>query len=345
MDLLTWKVTRVIPEARNTISYVLEETNGQSIAYEAGQFLTLLFDDHGQEIRRSYSLGSTPGIDPHLFITVKKKENGAISRFILQHWAVGTTVQSLPPAGRFHLETNPAFNRQVFFMAAGSGITPIFALLKKLLQEEPQSQAVLIYQNHDENNIIYHEALQQLQVQYGQRITRVDLLSHPILHELPHQRLNNSLFEFLIDRHRQTGVQANAYYTCGPASFMRMVQFTLRVMGVPADHIHKENFTVDALPPPALDIDATPRKVQVHQGTRYYEFAVTYPQTILAAALQQHIKLPYSCKGGRCSACTARCLSGSVHLYMNEVLTEGDIKKGLVLTCVGYALTDIVLEL
>ncbi|WP_276485440.1 ferredoxin--NADP reductase [Paraflavitalea pollutisoli] len=345
MDLLTWKVTRVIPEAKHTISYVLSATSGQPVTYEAGQFLTLLFDDHGQEIRRSYSLGSTPSIDPHPFITVKKKENGAISRLILQHWTVGNTVQSLPPAGRFHIDTHSAFHRQIFFIAAGSGITPVFALLKKLLRDEPQSRAVLIYQNHNEDNIIYHEALQQLQGQYGDRFTRIDLLSHPILHELPHQRLNNSLLEWLINRHQHPGAQPTAFYTCGPASFMRMVQFTLRVMGIPASDIHKENFTVDPLPPPALDIDPTPRTVQVRQGERVHQFQVAYPQTILAAALQQHIQLPYSCKGGRCSACTAQCVSGEVKLYMNEVLTEADLQKGLVLTCVGYALTDLVLEL
>lgn len=345
MDLLQWKVIRVIPEAKDTISYVLEETSGQPVVYEAGQFLTFLFDDHGQEIRRSYSLGSTPGIDAQVFITVKKKENGAISRFILEHWTTGTLINSLPPSGRFTLATDPAHNRQVFFIAAGSGIVPVFALLKKLMQDEPHSQAVLLYQNHDENNIIYHEVLQQLKEQYSQRLTRIDLLSHPILHHLFHQRLNNGLFELIVKEKLKPGSQPTHYYTCGPASFMRMVQFTLRVMGVEEESIHKENFTVDTLPPPAFSIDAAPRKVQVRQGERLHEFTVSYPTTILTAALDHNIKLPYSCRGGRCSACTARCLSGTVKMNMNEVLTEKDLRDGLVLTCVGYAVTDLVLEL
>lgn len=344
MELLQWKVVRVIPEAKNTVSYVLEAVGEQTIHYQAGQFLTFLFDVHGQEVRRSFSLGATPGIDPQVFITVKKKENGALSRFILEHWGVGTTVQTLPATGRFTLETNASFNRQVFFIAAGSGITPIFALLKKLLHEEPQSHAVLLYQNHDENHIIYHENLQQLKEQYGARFLRIDLLSYPILHELPHQRLNNGLLELLVNKHRKPGIQPTLYYTCGPASFMRMVQFTLRVMGVEEAMIRKENFTVDTLPPPAFTIDAAPRLVQVRQGVQYHEFEVTYPTTILQAALNRHIHLPYSCKGGRCGACTARCLSGTVKMNMNEVLTETDLQNGLVLTCVGYALTDLVLE-
>lgn len=344
MDLLQWKVVRAIPEAKNTISYVLEEISGYPVVYDAGQFLTFLFDYYGQEIRRSYSLGSAPGIDAQLFITVKKKENGAISRYILEHWREGTIISSLPPSGRFTLATDISHSRQVFFIAAGSGIVPVFALLKKLLHNEPHSQALLLYQNHDENNIIYHEAIQQLKEQYLDRLTRIDLLSHPILHDLPHQRLNNGLFEAIITKHFKPQT-TNLFYTCGPPSFMRMVQFTLRVIGVAEDLIRKENFTVDAVPPPAFTIDPTPRTVQIRQGERYYQFPVAYPDTILQAALNNHIKLPYSCRGGRCSTCTARCLSGTVKMNINEVLTEKDLQNGLILTCVGYAVTDLVLEM
>lgn len=345
MDLLQWKVVRLIPEAKDTFSYVLEEISGQPVVYEAGQFLTFLFDYHGQEIRRSYSMGSAPGIDAQVFITVKKKENGAISRYILEHWQEGTLVRSLPASGRFTLAADPSNKRQVCFIAAGSGIVPVFALLKKLLHEEPHSQAVLLYQNHNENNIIYNEAIQQLKELYPARCTRIDLLSHPILHDLPHRRLNNGLLEMIVTRNTKPGTRNTFYYTCGPASFMRMVQFTLRVMGVEESRLRKENFTVDAVPPPAFTIDTAPRTVQVRQGEQLYKFTVSYPDTILQAALNHQIKLPYSCRGGRCSTCTARCLSGIVKMNINEVLTEQDLQNGLILTCVGYAITDLVLEL
>jgi ring-1,2-phenylacetyl-CoA epoxidase subunit PaaE len=345
MDLLQWKVAEVVPEAKDTISYVLEEISGQPVTYDAGQFLTFLFDYYGQEVRRSYSMCSTPGIDKQVSITVKKKENGAISRYILEHWSQGTLIKSLPPSGRFTIVTDPSHQRQVFFVAAGSGMTPIFALLKKLLYEEPKSQAVLIYQNHDENNIIYHAALQQLKEQNPSRFTRIDLLSHPILHDLPHHRLNNGLLESILLQYPASVLQHSEFYTCGPPSFMRMVQFTLRVMGIGEAQIHKEHFTVDTVPSPAFTLDEAPRTVQVKQGERHYEFKVSWPTTILQAALNQQIRLPYSCRGGRCSTCTARCLSGTVKMSINEVLTEKDLQSGLVLTCVGYAVTDLVLEL
>lgn len=351
MDLLKWKVIRVIPEARNTITYVLEPIGGPPVDYEAGQFLTFLFDYYGQAIRRSYSMGSTPGIDAQVFITVKKKENGAISRYVLEHWREGTLIDSLPPSGRFTIDAQPDQARQVFFLAAGSGIVPVFALLKKLLHQEPHSRIVLLYQNHDENNIIYHEALQQLKAQYPDRFTRIDLLSHPILHDLPHQRLNNGLLEIILARNgvftmgnQEAAASHTLFYTCGPASFMRMVQFTLRVMGIVEEQIRKENFTIDTVPPPAFTLDPAPRQVQVKYGGRHFGFTVSYPTTILQAALNNDIQLPYSCRGGRCSTCTARCLKGTVKMSINDVLTDKDLQNGLVLTCVGYAVTDIVLE-
>jgi ring-1,2-phenylacetyl-CoA epoxidase subunit PaaE len=345
MALLRWKVVQVIQEAKEAITYVLAETSGASFSYEAGQFLTFLLTFHGQEVRRSFSLGSAPGIEAQVFITVKKKENGAISRYILEHWGVGTEVESLPPTGRFTLTTSPTHRRQVFFIAAGSGIVPVFALLKKLLHDEPHSRAVLVYQNHDEQHIIYHRALQQLAEQYPASFTRIDLLSAPILHDLPHQRLNNGLLEVIVGRYLKEPAGNVLFYTCGPAAFMRMVQFTLRVMNIPAEHIYKENFTVDVVPPPAFTLDDKPRMAHVQWRGQLYSFPVRFPDTILYAALKQGIKLPYSCKGGRCSACTAQCTSGTVKMNMNEVLTEDDLRKGLVLTCVGYAVTDIMLEL
>lgn len=345
MALLQWKVVEVIPEAKDTITYVLTEISGQEVQYEAGQFLTFLFDDHGHEIRRSYSMSTTPGIDATVSVTIKKKDNGIISRYILEHWTDGTVVKSLSASGRFTITTNPAQKRQVFFIAAGSGIVPIYALMKKLLHEEPHTQVVFLYQNHDENQIIYHEELEQLTARYYPRITRIDLLSAPILHDLPIQRLNNGLLEYLVNQYAKQGVQFPWYYTCGPDSFMRMVQFTLRVMGVAEDRIRKEHFTIEKVPPPAFTLDSNPRNVQVTMGDKTYRFTASFPDTILTAAQKQNIRLPYSCRGGRCSACTATCNNGNVQMSMNEVLTEEDLNNGLVLTCVGYAVTDVSLTI
>src|SRR5688500_18106851 len=146
MELLQWKVIQVIPETPDTNTYMLEEVEWKAVAWDAGQSITFIFTHHGHEIRRSYSICTAPGIDKHVAITVKRKANGEISRFILNTWQPGSLVSSLPPAGRFIIETRPEQKRHICFIAAGSGIVPILAMIKKTLYHEPESHITLIYQ-------------------------------------------------------------------------------------------------------------------------------------------------------------------------------------------------------
>lgn len=345
MDLLQWKVVQVVPETRDTITYVLEPAGGKPVVYDAGQFLTLLIEHHGRELRRSYSFSSTPGIDNQVSITVKRKVNGAVSRFIQLAWKVGTVFSTIPPTGMFRIETDKHAERTFFFIAAGSGIVPVFSLLKKVLHFEPRSRVILIYQNTSEKQIIFHEAILALEKQFGDRLQRIDLLSNPADPGILPQRLNNALLENLVSGLAKPGEFRNTFfYTCGPLLFMKMVEFTVRVMGFEGDQVRKENFTIEKIPVPHFSLEPVPREVTVHYGIETYRFQSTYPSSILQSALDNHISLPYSCRAGRCSSCVARCLQGKVAMSANDVLTEKDLSDGLVLTCVGYAETDVELQ-
>ncbi|OQP56971.1 hypothetical protein A3860_10385 [Niastella vici] len=353
MELLQWKVIQVIRETPDAVTYMLEEATGKPVSWDAGQSLTFLFNQHGHEIRRSYSICTAPGIDKHLGITVKKKENGEISRHILRTWEKGTSVNSLQPAGRFIIDTDPSQQRHIWFIAAGSGITPVLALLKKVLYHEPQSHITLIYQNHDERHIIYHQALQELAKQYAHRFTRIDLLSNPVDPDTKPARLNNWLLEQLVTHSAgrapsaefRTASHSPLFYTCGPEPFMRMVQFTLRVLGYNEDQLRKEHFVIETLRKPAFTMPSTAFTVVVHYANETHQFTTAWPNTILQSAQQQGITLPYSCNTGRCATCAAICRKGSVTMSNNEVLTDGDLEGKLILTCTGYAASDLELEI
>lgn len=125
---------------------------------------------------------------------------------------------------------------------------------------------------------------------------------------------------------------------------MRMAQFTLKWMGFEDEQIKKENFTVEFVPPPPLLVDISAKKILIHYQKETFKINATYPVSILQAALDHDIQLPYSCRSGRCSSCVAKCIKGKVKMSNNEVLTEKDLENGLVLTCVGYAETDVELE-
>jgi len=318
------RVTGIVPETTDTKTIFLERRSGEPILYEAGQFLTLLFTFRGHDLRRSYSFSTTPGIDAVPAITVKRVPNGEISRHLLDHLRVDDILTTLPPAGRFTLD--PESEEQVF-IAAGSGLTPVFSLLKQALTMRPKVR--LLTQQHEEASTPFRGSLMAMGLNWTEFLTVRD-----------GRLTKDKLVAWVLGSGLERGAR---FYLCGPPDFMRMVQITLRTMGFPDDTIRREHFTVGHIPPAPPVFDATPKTVTIRAGVDR-EFIVTWPDSILTAAIRQGIPLPYSCRAGRCSSCIAHCLRGRVRMTPNEVLTERDLAEGLVLTCVGYAETDVELD-
>ena len=339
MEHLQFKITALRQETADTKTYFIEEVSGKSVTYKAGQFITLLVTLQAKEIRRSYSISSTPGVDEQIYFTIKRIENGELSRYLFDQLRAGDIITALPPTGRFTID-QPESELTVF-IAAGSGITPVFSLIKHLLHAFLQPKVLLIYQNHSESESIFRQELLLLQQKFEERFVLKEIFSQPSDHSRPWQRLNNNLLErILLQTIGNTSVH---FYLCGPESFMRMVQFTLKVMGYPQEFIKRENFFAVAPPPPFI-ADTTPHKVTIHYNNAVHQLLVAYPNNILEVALRQHIQLPYSCRGGRCSTCTARCTNGKIKMTINDVLTPKDMADGLVLTCVSYPETDVELR-
>jgi ring-1,2-phenylacetyl-CoA epoxidase subunit PaaE len=337
MERWTLEVTAIDREASDTKTIYFQRADGGCFSYRAGQFLTLLFFSHDHELRRSYSFCTTPDTDPVPGITVKRIPNGEISRYLLDHLRVGDTLICLPPAGRFLLDDGAGIH---FFVAAGSGIVPVYSLLKQALSQRSRPRVILLSQFHDPAGAPFYERLQSLSVkQDPHRFRWVDLLT------IRNGRLNNWWLEqWLFGLLSPDVFPDTRFYICGPPAFMRMTQFTLRTLGIAEGHIKKEHFTVEHIPAAPPVFDRTPRKITIHDGSGAHAFEVKWPDTILTAGLRQGIPLPYSCRAGRCSTCVARCVKGKVRMTVNEVLTDNDLREGLVLTCVGYAETDVELS-
>ncbi|WP_266362978.1 ferredoxin--NADP reductase [Tellurirhabdus rosea] len=352
-ELIHLHVSEILIETSGTRhitakTLVLQPVDNRPVRYRAGQFLTFVLHISGHEVRRSYSLSSTPGVDADLRITIKRVDNGEVSRYLLDHVQVGDVLTSLPPLGRFVLETSPGTPRDIVLMGAGSGITPLFSILKQVLHEEPDSRVTLLYSNTSEHSVVFRDSLNALRQRHADRFRLIHLLSQPtgdggLNGEVRRGRLNNLLLELMLPG-LTTFDRADArWYICGPGDYMRMVQFTLLFLGIKQEQIRKENFTVDVVSVPAI----SPERARDHRialtfrGTEYTLQVPAY-QSILEAALGQGIPLPYSCRGGRCSACAVRCRRGRVAMTINDVLTENDLANGWVLTCTGYPESDDV---
>lgn len=340
-QILQLRIVDIIPEAEETYSFILEDFDGNDINYKAGQFITLIFYINNREVRRSYSISSTPGVDNRLQISVKRVHNGEISRHLMDHYAVGDILTALAPAGMFILEENNYDNSDVFLLAAGSGITPIISLIKELLYKRNAISVILMYQNRSVEHTIFRSAIQHIAAEFPDKFRWLDFRSAD-QEDTFYRRLNNEKLEELIPLFLKHNREKASFFICGPESFMRMCKFTITLMGFSSSQIKKEHFVIDKPPAPPLIVN--PQSCKVSVLSQYISFQTEYPKTILQSALDQQIALPYSCKGGRCSACIARCVSGEVIMSMNDVLTEKDLQAGLILTCVGYAVTDIELE-
>lgn len=315
-------------------TFVLQPADGLPLHYQAGQFLTFVFSKRGGEDRRSYSISSAPALHEPLSITVKRIENGEYSRKLVDRARPGDELTSTGAGGFFVLPAGMAAYSQFFFMAAGTGITPVLPLVKTLLFLHPHVSVVLIYSNRSAAATLFYDELQQLQELFAARLTVEYLFS--TARQLQRARLGKALLQELLLQHRKAETGNTLFYTCGPFDYMRMVTIVLLENRVPAQHIRKEHFTAAATVSPVKPPDTDPHLVVIQLQGQRLQLETRYPQTILEAAKKAGIALPYSCGAGSCGSCAATCTRGNVWMRYNEVLMDDEIASGKVLTCTGY---------
>lgn len=340
MKLLKLRITGMTYTPGETLLISFEPIAGVKPVYLAGQFLTLVFERNGKELRRSYSLCSSPVLDEPLAIAIKRVENGEISRLLHHQTAVGEVLTALEPNGQFSYVPQEAIRRTVFLFAAGVGITPLFSILKTALTVEKHTKVILAYSNKSAEGSLFYEELNEWQAKYPDRLKIIYLFS--TAKNLMMARLNGQLIERIVAENLEFEKDDTLLYTCGPVDYMDVCRITLLNLGFHQSQIKKETFV---LPEDEADEDDMTEKVVkdtnsysviLHFKGEIKEINVPYQQSILDAALEQGINLPYSCHAGICSTCTANCIKGQVRMDYNEVLMDNEIEAGRVLVCTGH---------
>ena len=213
--------------------------------WQAGQRVTLRFVLNGKEVRRSYNISSSPVSGGPLRITVKRVPDGLVSNYINDHIKAGAEVDVMPPFGRFCLDTIDWERRTHYFFGAGSGITPLFAMLHTVLLAEPYSYVYLIYGNTGEKSIIFREKLDMLSIKYaGRFIVRHVLSKQSWLssYEPWHRgKIDADLVQSFLAQNPPLAHDTQ-YYVCGPGNMNAVVRAALRKLDVPQDRIHSESF-------------------------------------------------------------------------------------------------------
>ena len=359
----TLTVVELTQETADAITIHLERPDRQPITAQPGQFLTLILPcgPGGKKERRAYSLSSTPHEAPRVSITVKRVLGGLVSNHLLDTVRVGQRIEVMNPLGNFTLKPSPKAARSLVLVGAGSGITPLMAMLKAVLKGEPASHVLLIYGNRNEEQVIFQSQLAQLETDSRGRLQVEHVYSQPLRPSGPHQhtgRLNRTTLLRILEQRHQFPAEQAEYFICGPEGLMAEARAAFALLGVPESRIHWESFVAAASTfeeaaelhgEVSLGAAGTPggaRSVTVRYEGAEYVVSVPAGTTILDAALDQDIDLPYSCQAGVCTACRGKCLSGKVHLDERDGLSDSELKQGYVLTCVGHPLTDdVVVEI
>lgn len=326
--------------AGETLVLTFEVLDGEKPQYLAGQFLTLVFNLGGRELRRSYSLCSSPDVDEPLAIAIKRVENGEISRLLHHKTAVGDVLYAMEPNGQFVYQPEEKLERTVFLFAAGVGITPLFSIVKTALNKEKNSRLILIYSSRSVAETLFYDELNALQEQYPERFKIIYVSSQS--KNLLMARLNVFLIEKIVKEDMSFDRADALFYTCGPVDYMVTCRIKLLEMGFDISQIKRETFVI---PEDEVDEDDTTEKVPADTNTysvilnyrgKQHHISVPYDRTILDVALANKIDLPYSCHAGICSTCTATCTKGKVRMDYNEVLMDDEIASGRVLVCTGH---------
>lgn len=316
------QVKRVIPETADTISLVLDvpESLAGLFRYQAGQHLTLLVDVGGQQLQRCYSMSSSPVAGEDLRITVKRDRDGLVSNWLNDTAAPGAELHAAPPRGRFVLQDT---GRSVVAFAGGSGITPVFSLLRSALSSTGRDIR-LFYANRSRDSVIFDAELAKLRDGDPARFT----LRHHVDED------SGVVTAADVDAF-VAGIADADFYICGPGPFMDTVESTLRAAGVTSDRLHLERFEASATPlvPVADPGDVVTEEVTIQLDRSTTTVAYSAGDTLLQTARMAGLSAPSSCEVGSCGTCMARLTEGSARMLNNDALEDDEVQDGWVLTC------------
>jgi len=318
------------------ITFDIPKDLAQIFAFEAGQYITIKKDIKGKELRRAYSISSSPK-NESITIGVKKVDRGGFSDYAHSKLAVGDSLEVMPPEGRFIFKQSDQV-KSVAAFAAGSGITPIMSIAKTVLDSNKSNKFVLVYGNKSYEETMFYTDLVKLELDYSNRFFIYFTNSQAMEENSLFGRIETSTVNYALkNKHKDTNF--DAFYLCGPEKMIHTVTDTLVDNGISKDKIHFELFTATEIKD-ELQVGAEGEtQVEVVVDDETFSFTMDKKMLVLDAVLKENIDAPYSCQGGVCSSCIAKITEGKAEMVQNQILTDGEIADGLILTCQAHALT------
>lgn len=333
---LTVKSIKKLTPSSVAVTFGIPKDLIQSFSFEAGQYITVKKEIKGKELRRAYSISSSPKKEA-ITIGIKKVDHGGFSDYANTKLQVGDILEVMPPEGRFVFKPSQSV-QNVAAVAAGSGITPIMSIAKSVLDANSKNKFVLIYGNKSYEETMFYSDLVKLELDYTNRFFIYFTNSQTREEKALFGRIDTSTINYAL-KNKHKDVKFDGYYLCGPEKMILLVTDTLLDNDIPKDKIHFELFTTTEIKEelPVTADGQTALTVVVDDE----EFQLTMDKStlVLDAVLKENIDAPYSCQGGVCSSCIAKVKEGKAEMVKNQILTDGEIADGFILTCQAHPLT------
>ena len=337
-------ILEIIQETVDTKTFVFKNPIFNKIKYEAGQYLTLLLRINGRKYARPYSFSSTPLVDSLLSITVKRVSNGIVSNYIHNSFKVGDVIEVMEPMGDFVLNKKESIY-SIYFWGVGSGITPLFSLIKEVLNSRPNTVVHLVYGNKNKDSTIFKTQLKKLQEEHPLVFNMSIFYSQEDTFELNdtnHKgRITSTFVANLLSKNKNT--KESLHYICGPFGLKELIKNKLQDLEVSMSSIFSEDFELTIDPKELSDVEDS--KAIILKRGELFEIFVPKGRSILDMALDQEIEIPYSCQTGNCNSCKAKLIEGQLKM-IGLTKEREDLAQDEFLLCCSYPLTkEIYIEI
>ncbi len=339
------KVLNIKKETSESISIEFEipTTISNNFSFKAGQFLTLSIQVNNEEIRRSYSICSTPESEK-LIVAVKQIPSGKFSTYAIRKLKIGDFIDVAKPSGNFFFKPHPDSKKSYTLIAAGSGITPIISILKTILAKEQNSNVNLFYGNKTPELTIFKRDIENLKKQYSGQLNVYFIYSQTKGESRFHSgRLEGRKIKKLFKEIAPANI-TDMVFICGPQEMTTSIKNLLEnKLNFDASCIHYELFiTNKAHKKPSIKNQKSNCTATANLNGETVEFSIKKNESILEAGLAAGYDIPFSCQGGVCGVCKCMIGDGKVEMENNIALSDEEVESGAVLSCQAKVLSPFI---
>lgn len=335
-------VKEVKRETKNSVSIVFDIPKNLKSKFNfiPGQYINVQIELDGKIIRRAYSICSSLKSN-ELRIAIKEVKDGTFSVYANQNLRAGQLLEVSPPEGRFTLNVSDSNKLNYIAFVAGSGITPVLSMIKSVLETEEESKFVLLYGNKSSEDTMFKNEIDNLRLQHQNQFEAHYVFSQKFEDNKYKGRIDVEIIEEFV-KNRYKDISFSNYFLCGPEEMIDLAKNKLLEEGVNKDAIKFELFSISTATNEASNDLSGNSEITILLDDEENTFEMKKEDVILTAALLQGLDAPYSCQGGICSSCLAKIIEGEVIMDNNSILSEDELKEGLILTCQSHPVSSTI---